>query len=140
MSGNKTTPTSQSVDDFIASIPNDQKRKDCITLQGLMKEITKEDPVMWGTSIVGFGQYHYKYDSGREGDMLMTGFSPRSQNISIYIIAGFKRYETLMKKLGKHKTGKSCLYVKKLSDIDMEVLKELIEASYEHIKNKYFQL
>lgn len=140
MSGNKTIPTSQSVDDFIASIPDDQKRKDCNTLQHLMREITKEDPVMWGTSIVGFGEYHYKYDSGREGDMLMTGFSPRSQNITIYIISGFKRYETLMKKLGKHKTGKSCLYVKRLSDIDLDVLKELIAVSFEHIKIKYNQL
>ncbi|NNJ89674.1 MAG: DUF1801 domain-containing protein [Eudoraea sp.] len=137
MSGNKTIPTTESVDEFLASIPDVQKRMDCITLQHLMKEVTKEDPVMWGSSIVGFGEYHYKYDSGREGDMLMTGFSPRSQNISIYIIAGFKRYEVLMKKLGKHKTGKSCLYVKRLSDIDLDVLKELIAASHEHIKNKY---
>jgi len=137
MSGNKTIPTSQSVDEFIASIPDDQKRKDCIALQQLMIEITEEEPVMWGNSIVGFGEYHYKYDSGREGDMLMTGFSPRSQNISIYIISGFKRYEALMKTLGKHKTGKSCLYVKRLSDIDIDVLKDLIATSYEHTKNKY---
>lgn len=140
MSGNKTIPTSHSVDDFIVSIPDDQKRKDCITLKQLMREITKKEPVMWGNSIVGFGEYHYKYDSGREGDMLLTGFSPRSQNISIYIISGFKRYEALMKTLGKHKTGKSCLYVKRLSDIDTDVLKELIAASYEHIKNKYHQV
>lgn len=140
MSGNKTTPTSQSVDDFIASISDDQKRQDCIALKHLMSEITEEKPVMWGNSIVGFGEYHYKYDSGREGDMLMTGFSPRSQNISIYIIAGFKRYETLMETLGKHKTGKSCLYVKKLSDIDMDVLKELVAASFKHINDKYNQL
>jgi len=139
MSGNKTIPTSQSVDDFIASISDDQKRQDCIALQHLMRQITKEKPVMWGTSIVGFGQYHYKYDSGREGDMLMTGFSPRSQNISIYIIAGFKRYEALMKTLGKHKTGKSCLYVKRLSDVDTAVLKELVTASFNHIKEKYHQ-
>ncbi len=139
MSGNKTIPTAQSVDDFVASVADEQKRKDCIALQRLMTGITKEDPVMWGPGIVGFGEYHYIYDSGREGDMLMTGFSPRAQNISIYIIPGFKRYDVLMKKLGKHKTGKSCLYIKKLSDINLDVLTELISASFAHMKQKYHQ-
>ena len=137
MSGNKTIPNTQSVENFLSGIQDDQKRRDCKALQHLMEDITKEDPVMWGNSIVGFGTYHYKYDSGREGDMLMTGFSPRAQNISIYIISGFKRYDALMKSLGKHKTGKSCLYIKKLSDVDIDVLKELITASYKHMKSKY---
>jgi hypothetical protein len=92
---------------------------------------------MWGPSIVGFGSYHYKYDSGREGDMLLAGFSPRKQNLTLYIMAGFDRYENLMKRLGKHSTGKSCLYIKRLSDIDIDVLSEIISASYEHYNKKY---
>jgi len=88
---------------------------------------------MWGDSIVGFGSYHYCYDSGREGDWFLTGFSPRKQALTLYIMSGFKRYETLMRKLGKHKTGKSCLYIKTLADIDLKVLKELIEESVKHV-------
>jgi hypothetical protein len=137
MSGNKTVPNTNSVTDFLQAIPEEQKRKDCFVLLELMKEITNEPPVMWGPSIIGFGNYHYKYDSGREGDMLLTGFSPRSQNLSLYIMAGFKRYEDLMSRLGKHKTGKSCLYIKRLSDINIEVLKELIASSFNHYSIKY---
>jgi hypothetical protein len=139
MSVNKTIPNTQSVQNYLADISNEQKRRDCMALQQLMEEVTTEDAVMWGDSIVGFGTYHYNYDSGREGDMLMTGFSPRAQNISIYTIAGFKHYDALMKSLGKHKTGKSCLYIKKLSDVNLDVLKELITASYTHMKSKYPQ-
>ncbi|MBT8313566.1 MAG: DUF1801 domain-containing protein, partial [Maribacter sp.] len=91
----------------------------------------------WGPSIIGFGSYHYKYDSGREGDMLLTGFSPRKQNLTLYILSGFNRYEKLMQKLGKHKTGKSCLNIKRLSDIDMGVLTELIKDSFTHYNKKY---
>jgi len=102
-----------------------------------MKEITGEGPVMWRPSIIGYGSYHYKYDSGREGDMLLTGFSPRKQNLSLYIKAGFTKYEELLQKLGKHKTGKSCLYIKRLSEINTDVLIELIKASYDHYNHKY---
>ncbi|MBT8301536.1 MAG: DUF1801 domain-containing protein, partial [Maribacter sp.] len=113
------------------------QRQDSVKLVDLMKEITGEDPVMWGPSIIGFGSYHYKYDSGREGDMLLTGFSPRKQNLSLYIMAGFSNYGNLMQKLGKYKTGKSCLYIKRLSEINIDVLKELIKASFDHHNNKY---
>jgi hypothetical protein len=106
MSGNKTIPTSASVTDFLDAIENDQKRADCRALLELMRKITGKSPVMWGPSIIGFGSYHYTYESGREGDMPLTGFSPRSQNIVLYIMTGFQRYEALMKKLGKHSTGK----------------------------------
>ena len=102
-----------------------------------MKQITKEEPIMWGPSIVGFGSYHYKYESGREGDMCITGFSPRKQNLTIYILPGFKRYSELMKKLGKHKTGSSCLYINKLEDVDLKVLKQLITESVKYMKKKY---
>ena len=101
-----------------------------------MKKITKEEPKMWGPSIIGFGSYHYKYASGREGDFFLTGFSPRKQSLTLYIISGFKRYDELMKKLGKHKTGSSCLYINKLEDIDMKVLKELITESVKYMKTK----
>jgi len=132
MSGNKTIPTSKSVADFLDAVRNDQKRADSHVLLELMKKITGEPPVMWGASIVGFGQYHYKYDSGREGKMLLTGFSPRKQNLTLYIMAGFSRYESLLNKLGKHSTGKSCLYIKKLADINMDVLNYIITLSYEY--------
>ena len=137
MSGNKTVPTKASVEAFIEAVPQEEKRNDCFKLLEVMQSITGEAPVMWGPGIIGFGSYHYRYDSGREGDMLMTGFSPRSQNISLYIMSGFGRYESLLKKLGKYKTGKSCLYVKRLSDINMEILEELIRDSYNHCKSKY---
>lgn len=137
MAKNKTIPNETSVSAFIKGVEDEQKKADCHTLIGLMKEITGEEPVMWGPSIIGFGSYHYKYDSGREGDMLLTGFSPRKQNLTLYIMSGFNRYEKLMQKLGKYKTGKSCLYVKRLSDIDMGVLTELIKDSFTHYNKKY---
>jgi hypothetical protein len=102
-----------------------------------MQKITKEKPKMWGASIVGFGSYHYKYDSGHEGDMCITGFSPRKQNLTLYILPGFERYELLMSKLGKYKTGKSCLYIKRLADIDEKVLEKLIAESVVYMKKKY---
>ena len=103
----------------------------------MMKQITKENPIMWGPSIVGFGSYHYKYESGREGDMCITGFSPRKQSLTIYIMPGFDGYDKLMKKLGKYKTGKSCLYINKLEDVDLKVLKELISEDVKNMKKKY---
>jgi hypothetical protein len=137
MAKNKTIPNETSVSAFIKGVEDEQKKADCQTLIGLMKEITGEEPVMWGPSIIGFGSYHFKYDSGREGDMLLTGFSPRKQNLTLYIMSGFNRYEKLMQKLGKYKTGKSCLYIKRLSDIDLGVLMELIKDSYAHYNKKY---
>ncbi len=137
MAENKTKPTQASVGAFLEALSDEQKKKDCFLLLERIKDITGEKPVLWGPSIIGFGSYHYKYDTGREGDMILTGFSPRAQNISIYIMAGFERYPQLMKKLGKYRTGKSCLYVKRLSDIDLDVLMDLVSASYEHMNAKY---
>lgn len=123
--------------DFIASVENENRRQDAELMLGIMEEITGEKPVMWGPSLIGYGAYHYKYDSGREGDFFMTGFSPRKQNMALYIMPGFDRFPELMGKLGKHKTGKSCLYINKLKDVDMDVLKTLIEEGYRYMKNKY---
>ncbi len=136
MAETKTKPTAVSVKDFISTVPDEQKRKDSLVLIDMMSKITKEEPKMWGPSIIGFGSYHYKYESGHEGDMCITGFSPRKAAISVYILMGFNKSPELMKKLGKYKMGKSCLYVKKLTDIDTKVLEELIEESVKYIKNK----
>jgi len=137
MSQNKTRPNTTSATSFLDSVEDEIQRRDSHTLISIMKGITGEEPVMWGPSIIGFGSYHYKYDSGREGDMMLTGFSPRKQSLSLYIMAGFTKYEALLQKLGKHKTGKSCLYIKRLSEINTDVLMELIKASYSHYKHKY---
>ncbi len=130
----KTKQTKQSVAAFLNSIADPQKRQDCCTVLELMQEATGASPKMWGSSIVGFGIYHYQYESGREGDWFLTGFSPRSQNLTLYIMPGFTQYPSLMKKLGKHKIGKSCLYIKKLEDIDIAVLKELIKQSVKQLE------
>ena len=137
MASNKTVPTSQSVTEFLENIEQSQKKEDAYVILRLMEQLTGEKPVMWGPSIIGFGSYHYKYDSGREGDMLITGFSPRAQNFSLYIGAGSPKVKPLLKELGKHSTGKSCLYIKRLSDINLDVLKEIIETSHTYYKNKY---
>ena len=137
MSQNKTRPNTTSVTSFLDSVEDEIQRRDSHTLISIMKGITGEGPVMWGPSIIGFGSYHYKYDSGREGDMMLTGFSPRKQSLSLYIMAGFTKYEALLQKLGKHKTGRSCLYIKRLSEINTDVLMELIKASYNHYNHKY---
>ena len=128
----KTQKNEASVDDFIRSVEDDRKRQDCVAIVDLMREVTGEEPAMWGPSIVGFGSYHYKYASGREGDWFLTGFSPRKQALTLYIMSGFKKYESLLAKLGKYKTGKSCLYVKKLDDVDIPTLKELVKQSVAH--------
>lgn len=133
MAENKTQPTEQSVAQFLHTVENKQKRDDCFQLVELMEEVVGEPATMWGSSIVGFGSYHYKYASGREGDFMLTGFAPRKTALTLYIMAGFERYDELMTKLGKYKTGKSCLYVKKLDDIDMDVLRELVKQSAEHV-------
>jgi hypothetical protein len=129
----KTKPNKASVETFLESV-GEARRQDCRTLVKIMKRVTKAEPVMWGRSIVGFGSYHYKYESGREGNWFLAGFSPRKQDLTLYIMAGFDRYQELLGKLGKHKTGKSCLYVKRLADIDLKVLEELVSASVTHMK------
>lgn len=121
----KTTATTGSVDAFIAKQPA-EIAADCRTIIALMKKATGEEPKLWGPSIVGFGKYAYKYESGREGEWMLTGFSPRKANLTLYIMMGFEEELDLMKKLGKHTTGKSCLYIKKLSDVDLKVLEQLI--------------
>jgi hypothetical protein len=130
----KTAPTKASVSAFLKGVDDDGRRQDCEALLRMMKRITRADPVMWGPSIVGFGTYHYKYASGREGDWFLTGFSPRKQALTIYVMAGFKRYPALMKQLGRHATGSSCLYVKRLDELDLDVLQELIRESVRFIK------
>ena len=125
----KTKPTGESVKDFLNKIPDPERREDCFAVAKLMEEITGDKPKMWGPSIVGFGNYHYKYDSGREGDWLVTGFSPRKKDLTLYLMMGFEKHAELMKQLGKHSTSKSCLYIKRLSDINVPTLKKLIKAS-----------
>ncbi len=132
MADNKTTPNDQDVEQFLNSVADERKRKDSFTILELMKQVTGMEPRMWGSSIVGFGSYHYKYESGREGDMILTGFSPRKQNLTLYIMGGFERYDDLLKKLGKHTTGKGCLYIKRLDDVDLPTLKSLIEESFKY--------
>ena len=121
----KTKQNAASVEEFLNAIPDEQKRKDSFEILKIMKELTKAEPKMWGDSIIGFGNYHYKYDSGREGDWFVAGFSPRKANLTLYCLS-YNPDEALLAQLGKFKTGKSCLYIKKLSDIDVNVLKELI--------------
>ena len=137
MAENKTKPTQLKVSDFIAGIENKVKRDDCRELMKLMAKITGNRAKMWGTAIVGYGKYHYKYESGREGDFFLTGFSPRKQALSIYIVSGFSINPELMEKLGKYKTGKSCLYVKKLDDVDRSALTQLVKESVAYIRKKY---
>jgi len=133
----KTKINTKSVETFLKKAALGKRLKDCFTVLELMKKITKEEPKMWGPSIVGFGNYHYKYESGREGDFFISGFSPRKQNLTIYIMAGFSRYSELMEKLGKYKTGRSCLYIKDLDDIDLKILQKLITESVRYMKKKH---
>ncbi len=137
MAENKTKPTKVSVKKFIDSVEDVQKRKDSYVLIDLMKKITKADPKMWGPTIVGFGSYHYKYESGHEGDTCLTGFSPRKAAFSIYAMCG-RGYDEYLDKLGKFKHGNGgCIYIKRLSDIDLKVLKDLITASVKDTKKKW---
>jgi hypothetical protein len=130
----KTRVNDASVTDFLNGVPDEQKRKDSFEILKLMQQVTQEEPRMWGPAIVGFGAYHYKYESGREGDSPRVGFSPRKQNLTLYILPGLDRNQALMKKLGKHTTGKYCLYIKRLSDVNVDVLKELIAESLKDLK------
>ena len=132
----KTKLNDGDVNEFINSIESEQKRNDSFKIIEMMKKITKSEPKMWGDSIIGFGNYHYKYASGREGDWFLCGFSPRKQNLSIYIMSGFNKYENILSKLGKHKTGKGCLYVKNLEEIDLKVLENLIKQSVDYLKKR----
>jgi len=129
----KTKRNDGSVVEFLNSVTDENKRQDSFEVLKMMEELTGEEPKMWGTSIIGFGSYHYKYASGREGDWFLVGFSPRKQNITMYIMSGFNQYNDLLGKLGKHSTGKSCLYIKKVEDVDFQVLRELVEKSVEHV-------
>jgi hypothetical protein len=130
----KTKPNAASVEKFLDSVVDEQRRADCRELLALMSKLTGEKASMWGASIVGFGSYHYKYASGREGDWFLTGFSPRKQDLTLYIMSGFPKFEPLLAKLGKFKHGVSCLYLKRLSDVDRKVLSQLIEASVRHLR------
>jgi hypothetical protein len=129
----KIQPTNQGVLNFLNSVSHDKRREDSFKVLSLMQEVIGEEPIMWGSSIIGFGRYQYKYASGREGEWFVTGFAPRKQALTLYIMSGFSEYDELLGKLGKHSIGKACLYIKKLEDIDMEVLRELIEKSAENV-------
>jgi hypothetical protein len=134
----KTKATEQTVESFIEKIPDKNVQKDCHTLVKLMKKVTGEKKAkMWGSAIIGCGQYHYKYESGHEGDMCLIGFSPRKANLSVYIMGGLKEQEPLFKKLGKFKAAKGCIYIKKLEDVDLKVLESMAKNAVDHLKKKY---
>lgn len=130
----KTKRNDASVEEFLNSVEDDKKREDSFKILQIMEEITGAKGQMWGDSIVGFGTYKYKYKSGREIEWMQAGFSPRKQNLTLYIMSGFRNYDGYLSKLGKHKTGKSCLYIKKLDDVDESVLKEMISESVKKVK------
>ena len=134
---NKTVPNDMSVSKYLDEIKDDNKREQSYELLDLMKAITGKEPVMWGDSIVGFGKYHYKYASGREGEWFLTAFAPRKGKFSIYINAGFDNYGDILDDLGKHSNGKACLYVKDLEDVKKDKLRELVEKSVEDTKKRY---
>lgn len=129
---NKTQPTLVPVQDFLATVEHPTRRADADTLMEMMKRVTGEEPVMWGPSIIGFGSYHYKYDSGREGDAAALGFSPRKSSLSLYGLTYFPGAEDLLAKLGKHKKAVACLYINKLADVDLAVLEEMMSRGYQH--------
>jgi hypothetical protein len=133
----KTQKTKSSVADFLNGIADKQQRADCKAIAKMMREVTGKNAKMWGTSIVGFGTYDYKYASGREGSFFLCGFSPRARNLAIYVMSGFSEHKSLMARLGKHSTGKSCLYVKKLDDLNPKVLKSLTERSVKYMRKTY---
>jgi len=136
-SGNKTVATNESVEAYIGGVEPDWKQDDARNIGALIERVTGEAPAMWGKTIVGYGSYHYKYESGREGDSLRAGFSARKAALTIYCMGGFSEKEPLLEKLGKHKTGKSCLYIKRLSDIDMDVLEQIIRKDWDYMAEKY---
>ena len=133
----KTQKTDSSVTDFLADVPDEKKREDSFAILELMSEVTGEEPAMWGTSIVGFGSYRYKYASGQEGEWPLVGFSPRKRSLTLYIMSGFDEYDSLLSDLGKFKTGKSCLYINKLDDVDRETLRQLVKRSATHMAESH---
>jgi len=135
MAENKTQRNDGDVMAYLEAVENKRRREDSMVVLKMMEEATGEPAEMWGTSIVGFGSYHYRYASGREGDFMLTGFAPRKQALTLYIMGGHERYEALMAKLGKHRTGSSCLYINKLADVDLDVLRELIAASVDYMRS-----
>lgn len=137
MAENKTQQNNASVEEFLSQVEDETKRADTQSIVEMMGEITGYPATMWGTSIIGFGKYVYHYKSGRSGEWSLVGVSPRARNISVYIMPGFGNYDDLMARLGKHKTGKSCLYINRLADVDTEVLRELISKSVDYMKEKY---
>jgi hypothetical protein len=137
MAENKTQATAGSVSAFIGAVSDPQRRADCKAVAKLMQKVTGEKPKLWGTSIVGFGSYHYVYDSGREGDAPLAGFSPRAQALTLYVMAGFAGADDLLARLGKFKTGTACLYLKRLADVDQEVLEQLIARSVAHLRKTH---
>jgi hypothetical protein len=139
MPENKTIPTGASVTAFLKKVKDKKVQQDCFTILEMMKKISKMEPVMWGSAIVGFGSYHYVYDSGREGDMVLMGFSPRKQNITIYPMCGLNFLEEDLKTLGKHKTGGGCLYIKSLDDVNLPNLRKLLAKAFREAKRKKSQ-
>lgn len=137
MAENKTQFNDAGVQEFLETVPDARKRRDCYVILEMMREITGEEPQMYGASIVGFGRYHYKYESGRQGDAPLTGFSPRKQNLTLYIMAGFDNYDDLRARLGKHKVSVSCLYINKLDDVDQAVLREMVRRSVADMRALY---
>jgi hypothetical protein len=131
----KTKPTKLSVTKFIDSIPDEQQRKDSKVILKLMKDASGSEAKIWGSGIVGFGDWHYKSESGREGDWFEVGFSARKQALTLYLMGGFVKQPELMKKLGKYKTGKGCIYIKKLDDVDQKVLRQLVTSSVKHVRS-----
>jgi len=134
----KTVKNDQPVDLFLQKVEDPNKRQDSYTILEMMETITGEKAKMWGDSLVGFGDLHYKYASGREGDWMLTAFSPRKQNLTLYIMSGFDQHAEILARLGKYKTGKGCLYINRLSDVDQNVLRELIQKSVNFLKEKGF--
>lgn len=139
MSELKTRKTDASVEEFLEGVGHEKRREDCRRVVEMMREVTGSEPAMWGASIIGFGEYRYKYPTGREGDWFLTGVSPRKQALTLYITAGFQQYDELLDRLGKFRTGESCLYVKKLEDVDLDVLRELVRRSTEYMAEKYVE-
>jgi len=133
----KTRPTAASVKEFLDGIADERRRRECRAVAKLMREVTGEKPRMWGPSIVGYGSYTYRYESGRSGEWFLTGFSPRKTSLTLYIMAGFARHAALMKRLGRHTTGKSCLYLRRLEDVDLEVLRELVRESVAFVRSRH---
>ncbi len=136
MTENKTKPTKDSVTAFLNKIQDHQVRDDCFAILAMMQKISNAEPVMWGSAIIGFGTYHYVYESGREGDTVVIGFSPRKQNISIYLMGGLNKVEDELSRLGKYKTGKGCLYIKSLGDVNREVLEEVFTKAFLEAQRK----